>query len=185
MPVILESGKGTGFKAEIDSDQRLVTRSIVETDFEYISDQKGESYVWASGTYDPDAGDTILLVKNTSATKELHIDSVWISTDTETRVVIHLPTTNVTVAGTTITGVNCNTSKNNVADAEAARDETGNSQGDVIWSGEVQAASDPYHINWAGACILAKNKSIGVDFVSATTACDVTITGHYTEIPGA
>jgi hypothetical protein len=183
MGLQVEDGKGKGISAEVNSDNHLVTKSIIESEFEFISDVKGEAYSWASGTYDPDAGDTILLIKNTSQTLELHIDTITISTDTETIVQIHLPTTNVTVAGTTITGVNLNTTSGNVASASAARDETGNTQGDIIWANELQATSAPHVVDYGGALILGTNNSVGVDFVSATTACGVSITGHYTDRP--
>jgi uncharacterized protein YjbI with pentapeptide repeats len=175
----LVDGKGNCYVAEVNKDNQLSTFSITETEFEFVSKEKGLAFSWASGTYDPDAGDTVLLVKNTSSTKNLHIDTITISTDTETRAVIHVPTADVTVAGTTITGVNLNLTNSNVAEASAARDETGNTQGNVVWSGEVQANSDPFLVDFAGALILGANNSVGVDFVSATTACDVTITGHY------
>ena len=115
----IEDGTGKGYLTEVNSDNQISAKAVVESEFEFISRAKGQAYSWASGTYDPDAGDTILLVKNTSSSLALHIDKIWISADTETRVVIHLPTTEVTVTGTTITGTNLNAGSSNVADAEA------------------------------------------------------------------
>ena len=179
MGITIEDGAGSGKQAKVNDDLQLLTRAIIESGFEFTSEDKGLSFAWASGTYDPDAGDTILLVKNTSTTRTLHINQIWISTDTDTRVVVHLPSADVTVAGTTVTGTNLNTTSGNVADASAARDETGNTQGVFVWTGEVMAATNPTVIELDGALILGTNKSIGVDFVAATTAGDVTIFGHY------
>jgi hypothetical protein len=109
----------------------------------------------------------------------LHIDGIYLSSDTDTRAVIHVPTSEVTVTGTTITGFNLNTSSANVAEAEAARDETNNSQGNIVWSGEIQASSDPIYIDFSGALILNTNDSIGIDYVADVAACDVVIAGHY------
>ncbi len=173
------AGHSYGRIMGVNEDLRAETQSVTETEFEFISKSKGLAFSWASGTYDAAAGDTILLVKNTSSTKKLHIDKITLSTDTETRVVVHLPTTQVTVTGTTVTGVNLNTASGNVAEASAARDETNNTQGNVIWSSEIQAAGEPYSINWYGALILNTNDSIGVDYVADVAACDVTILGHY------
>jgi len=175
----IEDGKGNGYKAEVNVDKQLVTFSISETEFEFISKEKGQAYSWASGTYDPAAGDTILLIKNTSSTKKLHIDLIILSTDTDTRVVIHAPTTEVTPTGTAITGTNLNLTSSNAADATAIRDETDNSQGNVIWSAEIFAASGPHEVDMAGALILGTNDSIGVDYVADVGACDVTIMGHF------
>jgi hypothetical protein len=179
MGFIIDDGAGKNGSAQVNSDQRLNVEAVTETEFEFVSKIKGQSYSWSSGTYDPAAGDTILLVKNTSSTKSLHIDGIYLSSDTETRVVIHVPTTDVTVTGTTITGTNWNTGSSNVAEASAARDETNNSQGSIIWSGEIQAANDPLNIDFSGALILNTNASVGVDYVADVAACDVTITGHY------
>ena len=143
------------------------------------SRDNGSTFSWASGTYDADANDTILLVKNTSTTQNLYVTTICLSTDVETRVVIHLPTTDVTVAGTTITGTNLNTVSANVASASAARDETGNSQGNIIWSGEIQAATNPFSVEFFASIVLGQNKSIAVDYVADVAACDVNILGFY------
>lgn len=179
MGLTIDDGKGSGSSAEVTTDNLLKTFAVTETEFEFSSDVKGKAFAWASGTYDPAAGDTILLVKNTSTSEELHIDAIWLSTDVDTRVVIHMPTTNVTVAGTTITGTNLNSQSGNAAAASAARDETGNTQGDIIWSGEIMAAEGMTDVSLGGALILGQNASVGVDFVANVAACDVTIWGHY------
>lgn len=106
MALQLEDGKGTGYKASVDVKNRLLTKSVVLPEIHDTSDG-GDSYAWASGTYNYAAGDTILLLKNTGS--KLDIQGVWLSADADTRVVIHFPTTEVTVTGTTITGVNLNT----------------------------------------------------------------------------
>jgi hypothetical protein len=179
MGIQIEDGKGKGYSAEVNSDNQISTFSITETEFEFVSKEKGLAFSWSSGTYDAAAGDTILLIKNTSASKNLHIDKVYIYSDTETGVVMHCPTSDVTVAGTTITGTNLNRVSSNVADAEAARDETGNTQGDIVWSGEIQATSDNTAVDFAGALILGTNDSFGVDYVADVAACYVVIMGHY------
>jgi len=180
MGLRLEDGKGRGFEVAIESDNHLQTDSVVQTKVEHLSEEKGDSYMWASGSYDPMVGnDTILLVQNTSDTQNLHINRIWLSTAVDTRVTIHLVTVALTPAGTAIVGTNMNTNSSRVAAAIAKRDETNNSIGSIIWSGEIYALSGPYEVVIAGAVILGKNKSIGVDYVVDPTACDVTIMGYY------
>lgn len=180
MGLILEDGKGRGNQAEVNSDNMLAVKAVTQTEIDFVSDEDGNAYAWASGTYNPGTGDdTILLVKNTSDSLNLHIDTIWLSTAVDTRVVIHLITADVTLAGVTVVGTNLNTTSSNVAPASAIRDETGNSQGDIIWSAEIFAASQPQAIQFDGAVILGKNISIGVDYVTDPTACDVTIMGHF------
>jgi len=178
--VKIEDGKGREGDVAVSSEQRLLCHAVVETGLEHASENSETAYSWSSGTQATSNGDTLLLVKNTSATP-LHIHSISISVDTDTRVIIHVPTTVVTTpAGTAITGVNMNFSSSLPAEATAKRDETNNTQGDILWAGEVMAASNPVIVNFDGAIILPKNESIGVDIVLAQTAlCDVTIIGHY------
>lgn len=170
-------GEGGGALAGVNEDKRLKVQAVIETDLHNRSDA-GAAFSWASGTYDPDQDDTILLLKNQGDTP-LHITDMWINSDADTRVVVHLPTAEVTLGGTIITGINLNTGRNDVADAEARRDETGNSQGDAIWTGEVFEIGDAIHLHWGGALILGKNKSVGVDFTVAATAADVVFWGFF------
>ena len=176
--MITESAGVMPFRALVNGDGQSLGFVVSVDEARFVSEKHGRTYSWASGTYNYIAADTILLVKNTGSPL-LYVDGVWLSVDTDTRVVIHLPTAEVTVAGVTVTGVNLNTSSGNVAEASAAQDETGNTQGGVIWSGEIHAAQAPVFIPFGGAVILAKNKSIGVDYVTVGTACDVVIIGHY------
>jgi len=176
----IDDGTGTGLKAGVNSKNRLITESVTKSEHEALS-KDGDSYSWASGTLDASAADTILLVKNLSTGKNLHIQEVWLSTNTDTRAVIHLPTSEVTVAGAVVLGTNLNAGSSKVAEASAATQETGNTQGDIIWSGEVMAAGDPLNVPFNGSVIIPTNKSIGVDYVANASACDVVITGHYEE----
>ena len=179
MGLQIEDGKGSGRRASVATSNRLDTSARSNKRLFYISRDNGQLFSWASGTADIGAGDTALLVKNTATNKNLYIERIWVSSDIETRVIIHLPTTEVTVTGTTITGINLNTGSSNVAEASAARDEINNSQGNIIWSGEIHPTSTPLEIEFDGALILAKNRSVGVDMVADGSAFDVTIIGHF------
>ena len=174
MPVI-KSGS-TGLVAEVNKANQLLVRSVTEPEIEDASED-GQAYTWTSGNIDIDAGDTILLVKNLSDTN-LHVSAIVISSgNVDTRYTIHFPTTDVTVAGNTITGVNMNTGSANVADASAASDETGNSQGDIVVDVSLLALTTQTLLT--PGVILAKNKSIAVDQVTESTAGSATIIGHY------
>lgn len=177
---LIEDGTGGGFRAQVDRKKRLRTHSVIETDLHAVSED-GDAYSWASGTYNPAAGaETVLLVKNTG-NAPLHIEGIWLSTDIDTRVQIHIPTSEVTVTAgnAVVVGRNLNTGSSNVAEASAASDETNNTQGDIIWSAEIYAVSGPFYVDFQGAVILAKNVSIGVDYVIDVAALDVTIIGFF------
>lgn len=155
------------------------TVSVVLSELESASEE-GLAYSWSSSTYSSSGADTILLVKNTSDLL-FHVAGVWLSSDTDTIATIHLPTVTVTTpAGTEIFGTNWNTQFSNDADlTKAMRDETVNVQGDIIWEGELYATTGPFYVNLQGAVLLIKNRSIGVDYVAAATAQNVTLIGHF------
>jgi len=179
MGLIIEDGKGSGIKAGVSLDGQLLVRAVVDSLIDHNSQEHGLAFSWASGLVNAGAAGTILLVKNTG-NKDLHITEVWLSTEIDTRVAIHLVTANVTVAGdATITGVNLNTGSSNVAEALAMTNETGNSQGGVIWNGEIMAAANSLKVPMYNAAILSKNKSIGVDYITDTAVAEVTIFGNF------
>lgn len=176
----LEDGTGTGQRVGVSPTRnRLNVSARADARAYYISRDDGQAYVWSPPTYDGDVGDTVLLVKNLGVIP-LYIHHIYLSSDIATRWIIHIPTTNVTVAGaTTIVGFNLNTGSNNVADAAAEQDETGNSIGDQVWAGETQATSTPIKIEFDDALALHKNKSIGIDIVSEPAVVDVSIIGFF------
>ena len=139
----------------------------------------GQAYSWQNLTYNYSAADTILLVKNTHATKKLHLHSIVVSGDAATEVVVHRPTSEVTTpTGTAVVGVNLNGTSSNVAGATAKADETTNSIGDRIISFRIPADT-PIIIPLDDIISLSQNQSIGVDFVTVGAAANVTIIGYF------
>lgn len=178
MALQLEGGLNRQIVDAIDNHLKVTARQ--EPRIAQESRDNGQSCSWSSGTYDYDAADTVLLIKNTSETQKLYVHSVSMSGDTDTRVVVHCPTTEVaSPTGTAITGSNLNRVSNNVAPATAIRDETTNAQGDIIWAGEIHAATNATVLTYSGMLVIGTNQSIGVDYVTDGTACDVTIMGYY------
>lgn len=176
----IEDGKGTGRRAQVNSDNQLVVKAVAETLFESASEQ-GQSYNWSSDLVDVDGDDTVLLVKNTSDIA-LHIESISIANGSvASEYTVHLPTAEVTVTagpgGAAVTGTNLNTASSNVADATAASDESNNSQGNVVFT-RFMAVDTNEKIFTAGL-ILGKNKSVAVDVVEDTSESAVTIRAHY------
>jgi len=174
--LMIEDGKGTGTRAEVNIENQLVVSAITSTELEHESESNGQAYSWTTDSIDIDAGDTVLLIKNTSDTN-LHIDTITMSGKGVASWVVHLPTSEVTLAGNTITGVNLNTSSSNVADAGARSDETNNVQGNILYSIHI-LSSDVVTVNLDGL-ILGKNKSIGVDQTENLERASATFRGHY------
>ncbi len=154
MPETIKSGD-SGNIAEVTDENKLRTYSTVESEVSYESETNKRAYTWTS-SYNYDAGDTIILLKNTSSTLNLIIDAVLLSCNTTTQFITHFPKS-TTLAGTVITGVNMNNSANGTADASCYGDETGNTQGDIEVQGFILANTSivlPYN----GAVILGVNR---------------------------
>ena len=161
---------------KVNSNGEALVAAVTETLFE-SSSEKGKSFNWSSGIIDIDIGDTVLLVKNTSDIP-LHIESITINNGSvASQYQIHLPTTEVTPTGTTVTGTNLNTGRAEVADALAKSDETDNTQGPIIFH-PMLGVDDDKTVDTVGL-ILAKNKSVAIDVVSETSESGVTIRAHY------
>lgn len=161
---------------KINSKGEALAAAVTESLFER-SAEDGKSFNWSSGVINIDAGDTVLLLKNTSD-EPLHVESITVwNGSVASQYVVHIPTTEVTPTGTTVTGTNLNTGNSAVADASARSDETNNSQGDIIFTPMLAVDRDKT-INTVGL-ILAKNKSVGIDVVEDTSESGVTIRAHY------
>lgn len=172
----IEDGAGSGNRAKVSNTGLLEVEAVTVTEFEHVSEKNGDSYIWSSDAVNIDANDTVLLVKNTSAIS-LHITKIRITTSTNSEFTIHLPTTEVTVTGTSVTGVLINTTKAGAAASNAASDETNNTQGDVIGTAFL-LANTTEELDFEGV-IIAKNKSIAVDQVADAALAAVSIYGHY------
>jgi hypothetical protein len=175
----IKDGVGTGYLAGVDNENRLEVYSTTETEISHESESNERAYTWQH-SYDYDAGDTIILVKNTSPTKNLIIEKILISSDTTTQFVIHFPK-DTTLAGTLTTGVNLNRRSNNTADAVAYCNETGNTRGVVMGQATIMANMSVF-VPMDGAVILGVGNEIAVDLETAGTFGSVSIRGYYHEI---
>lgn len=177
MALQIEDGKGTGRKAEVNTNHELIVRAITENEVERTSETEGQAYIWTSQDLDIDAADTLLLIKNDNA-EPLHVQQIIFSAgNAATRYEVHIVTADITPAGNTVTGFNMNTNSGNVAEATAKSDETANTQGTVIYDINLLATTT-FTVHTDGL-LLAKNISLGIDQVTESTAGNVTVIGHY------
>jgi len=164
-------------------NKHLLVQAAMQTEFEHISEDDSLSFSWSIVAADFSAAETLLLVQNDSDDKVLHISAVSFSTDNASEFDIHL--TNGAVlsptGGTLVTGVCLNQSAVKVAEAIARSNETGNVQGNIIWSNRIAANVEKF-IPFGGAVILRKGQSIAVDITTAPTSfANCNIYGYYDE----
>ena len=172
-------GKGGGNLAEV-KENRLQVDADIHSALEEHS-EKGNAYSWTNVTYNMTAADTIIAIRNTSSTENLHIDKVFMSSDTVQVAAHHVTSASAALAGTLITGVNLNFASGNVADADARGNETTNSsQGTVFLSTELVAAVMT-EVDFEGSLILGTNDSYAIDYPTDAAIVYITVFGFFAD----
>ena len=176
MSIQIGDGKGAGSLMEV-KEHRAQVDSITETAFEKAS-RAGLAFSWVNATYNMAAADTILAVRNTSATRKLHIVRAQMSSDTVQVAAFHITRGSAALAGTAVTGINLGT-QGTIAEADAQGDETTNSsQGGVVSRYEMAVATQA-EVNFEGAIVLGTSDSFAVDFPTDAAVVYVTFWGYY------
>lgn len=177
MSIHIADGKGgQGGLLQI-IENRAQVDATTETAFERAS-RAGLAFAWTNVTYNMDAADTILAVRNTSADKKLHIVRAFMSSDTVQVAVFHITRGSGALAGTAVTGANLGTG-GGVADADAQGDETTNtSQGGLVSRYEMLAATQA-DVDFEGAVILGTGDSFAVDFPTDAAIVYCSFWGYY------
>ncbi len=174
--IFIADGKGSGKPMEVLNHRGQVD-AATSSAFEKAA-HAGLAFAWTNVTYNMDAADTILAVRNTSATKELHIVRAILSSDTVQVAVFHITRGSAALAGTAVTGVNLGTG-GGVAEADAQGDETTNTaQGSIVSRCEMAAATNAEQ-TFEGAVILGTGDSFAVDFPTDAAIVYCTFWGYY------
>ena len=163
------------------TDVHLLVEAIDIDFIAHASDEDELAFVWVSTTYNYCAADTILLVQNTSSTLDLFIHKATWHGDTASTITFHTTDgTTLTPAGTVITGINLNRKSGKSAAADARRDETANTQGNVIGSFKVEVNKwDDWDFD--DTVILGNGDSLAADIVTDGGAAVVAFYGFYKE----
>lgn len=176
----IQDGTGNGFWARVTREFMLRVYAQVESEISHVSENDGLAFSWSNVTYDYDAADTILLVKNTSPTRNLIIEDIVYGGDTATIVTIHLPTCD-SPTGTAIVATNVKPKSGATAEATAIGDETTNAQANIYRNFFIGAAESKVY-NTEGAVILGLNDCIAIDFVTNGAAAYCSITGYFHKV---
>jgi hypothetical protein len=146
------------------------------------ANDKGMAFCFGvDASYDYTAADTILSVRNNSNLYDLVITRFQIRGSTETDVQVHHPTATFTNAGTAGTAIALNTKMRGDFEppVNVTRDETGNTQGDVIALMRI-SADTIYDLNLLeNPVILGQDDAVGVDFVTDGTEAYAIAFGYF------
>ena len=179
--VTFRDGTGDNYYAQVNSDNQLVTRSVMVSALHDAS-LRGDAYSWAAATSNIDATDTAMLVVNQSYTRDLVIEKVYIWVDVPTDIDIHLPAAATWAGGTVVVGTNLNRNSTKTANAICRADETGNSQANLIATLHTNETTGDIHgLEWdlKGSVILGYDNAIAVDVVEEPAAYTCNIVGYF------
>ena len=144
----------------------------------------GRAFAWQNATYNYTGLDTILGVENNSPTRDLKIKKIFATGSTATEFIV-FTISGKTMAGTAVTGVGLNRNSNNVAEATAKGDETGNTEQAAGYTAALIsgrfAINGSVEIDVDGAIVLPQDHMIGVDFTTVGTTANVVIWGYYVD----
>jgi hypothetical protein len=174
--MLIDDGKGRGYKAEVDEHNHLWAHAVAELAIADASEKNGDAYAWTASA-DIDATDSIIWLRNDSTTQNLIIDTISVSSDVAGSWFIYCPE-NVTPDGTTVTGVNLNRASSKVALATCKRDNTTAVLANYIFYGHNQAAQTVV-MQLRGALVLGYLDCVAVDITTEPALAQCTILGYF------
>lgn len=174
----IKDGRGSGYAAAVNERGRVaVDADKVGGD----SAGKGNYFILQSQDLNIDAADTLLCVRN-DGNVPFAIDRMILSTGaTWSRYECHIITASFTAAGTAVTPKCLNTGLSGTsalaADLTVKSDETGNTQGAVIYDISLLALTTL--VVPTPGLILARGVAFGIDQVTESAAGAASIEGHF------
>jgi len=178
--VLIDDGKGRGYKAEVNKDNELVVRSIAEFHLEDASHDRGDAYSWDSTELNIDIGDTMLFVQNTSD-KILVLDRLILN---GSNVIctwdVGIGSATTTPTGTVVTAVNLNRIFSAQApDATSFSDETAVADASLVF--RFKTPIDNTLVTAMAGIVLGKNHYIQVNQETESTSGSAILIGHFEE----
>lgn len=178
--MLIDDGKGKGFVAGIDSNNRLLVTSVTSPLSSNISFLKGNNFVWNS-SYAATANDYVFYLMNTDQSQYLRINRFIVSATGATSWTA-IRVTGGTPGGTAITGLNTNFSSGKVASVTSLGNAaiTGSPTGTTILKVRTGADST-LALTIDGSVILPVNTAIAIQ-VGASVTVNVTVSGWFDTI---
>lgn len=171
-----KNGNEGQIKATLDGE--LEVRAIVESELEHAS-SRGDAYAWSTGNGASTAGDTKLLIKNTSDKFLLFSYAVFNPSNVLARYELGIGNETTTPSGTTITGTNINGTVTIAESFEAYETETAVADATKIRAATV-GTTRPERLELDGY-ILGKNQYIQINCETTVTSGSVEVFGHFEE----
>jgi len=163
MSIKIEDGKGKGFSAGVDENNKLLTASVTVTKEHEINLVDGQAYSVFTNVTPTGGGDCFMYLKNNS-NEDLIVSEMMIYSATAESFSIKLGDEGTPIGGTATTPANRNAGSGNAADVTALTgvDITGLSGGNVVFGFTKGAEANSNRIAPASGFIVPKNKVLTV-----------------------
>jgi hypothetical protein len=178
----IEDGTGAGYEAEVTSNREV---SVTSGSALERARAKGDAYSWTTPSpvdNDINVDDTLLIVRNNSATQDLVIDRVVLYNGDANPCTYDFHVVKTVWAGTgggEVIGTNMNSRFGNNADATGWQDEEGNAQGTVIQDYIALVADTTYTLDLGIA--LGSGHAFGIDQATESDSGGATIFGYFVD----
>lgn len=178
MTTMIKDGTGSGFLAEVDSDNHLHVDAITESAIAHASHKNKAAFFAHSQYTTTSTNQRVLSLKNTSTTNLLWVDKIILPTDTNCKYIIEEVSAG-TGAGTALTFTNLNLTSSNTPDADAfgGAEVTGITAATHLTHFNL-LANTTFVFNFEGALLLGLNNEIAVKVAENGVATGATIFFH-------
>lgn len=174
----LKDGKGRGYLAEVDTENRLVTRSTSESLAHGINRKTGKVWSIPFENLSPTATDDLVLYIKNTGEKDLSIDALRYSSSAVTQISIEVVTGTAGGSLTDVTPVSHTVGSAATPDAtiKSSADITGLTQGGVIFFYQAGVADENYVDHTFSEIIIPRNQAIALSVENSAASITGTIT---------
>ena len=180
--MLIDDGKGRGYKAAVSSENKLEVCSIVRSIDLHCNQTNGESYSILVSKTPAGAGDCFLYLKNDD-TRDIIISSVKLYAATTETITIKLGDIGTPANGTANTPANRKAGCGNVADmtCEDGTDITGLSGGTSAEAIVVKGGETSMRYAWLSGLVIPKNHTLTMYASAGSIAIVATLSLHFCE----
>ena len=177
--MLIEDGKGSGFKAQVTDHNMLKVYAMVETEISHMSEVHGDAYIWTA-TADWGADKNAIWLRNDNADQNLIIQSIFIGAAAAAQIEVWVGNGS-TSAGTAVVGTNLNRQSGKVAQATCKHTNTNlNAGGSTTLLGTMYApATNRLPIDFMGALVLGYYDEVSVNIITDVGSTSVNIMGYF------
>lgn len=176
---IIEDGLGTGKKAGVNSENRLLTHAVTQSLEHHANSAEKQAYHLLFQRIPTAADDCFLYLKNDNDI-QLILEGILLRTSGNEQIELKIGMTG-TAVGTSTTPINCHAGSANEADGTfiAGNDITGLSTGDVVERFYISGEHVSSYYNFEQDIILSPSRACGLYAVNGSIEIDGTLVFHY------